>query len=95
MPYPGWQAFKHNILELQSLLTGFINSVERFSVKYIDILPRSLGTPSSLLKLNLKVGPHDIRAEPFQIRVEIPKDGILHIVQLTSEVTAPWTLTQL
>ena len=80
--------FKPNILELLSVAETSIENVERFSLKYVDIMSKELGKPSTLLNMDLQIGSHRISDETFQIRVEIPTDKLLHVIQVTSEVTA-------
>ncbi len=90
IPYPGWGAFKPAILKIVEIvgLAGVIESVERFSLKYTDILPLELGDLDSLVEFDLKIGPYDAAGKNVQIRAEIPKDGLIHLVQLASSGTA-------
>lgn len=87
-PYPGWQVFKHHILELVSFIQGVVQTIERYSIKCTDIFEHDLGAPSSVLDLTLNVGPYKIENELFQVRVEVPDGDALHIIQITSSVTA-------
>jgi uncharacterized protein (TIGR04255 family) len=89
-PYPGWSAFKPTILTLIKSVTqvGIIEAVERVSLKYLDILPSDLGSANFLMEFALRVGQHAVENDLFQIRVEIPRTGFLHIVQISSSGTA-------
>jgi uncharacterized protein (TIGR04255 family) len=90
IPYPGWQAFKATILQLVEWVTqvSIIESVERAALKYTNIIPSELGDARSLVKFELLVGEHSAAGDKFQIRVEVPKDDLLHVVQIISSGTA-------
>jgi uncharacterized protein (TIGR04255 family) len=86
LPYPGWSKFKPAILELTKSVASarIIDSVERFSLKYTDIIPAELGDVSSLVKFVLMIGEHSAAADNFQIRVEVPSEDRIHVVSLSS-----------
>ena len=87
MPYAGWKLFKPAILEIitKSGAAGIISTVERFSLKYIDIVTGDLGHPMAIVDLDLKVGPLETdESSKFQIRTEFTKENIIHIIQLAS-----------
>ncbi|EPZ13963.1 hypothetical protein M622_19350 [Thauera terpenica 58Eu] len=91
MPYPGWGTFKPAILNVVEQLReiGIIQAVHRFSMKYIDLIPAS--SPSDqVMAINgtVVLGNHKLKQEIFSLRVEIPKEGLLHAVQITSSATA-------
>jgi uncharacterized protein (TIGR04255 family) len=89
-PYPGWSAFRPAILALVELIRegSIIESVERMALKYTNIFPSELGDASALAKLELRVGEHSAMKDNFQIRVAVPMDGFLQIVQIISSGTA-------
>lgn len=91
MPYPGWSVFKPIILNTVKLLkdTGLVQEVHRFSMKYIDLIPAH-GTAMQVSAINSSVvlGKHTLTQEVFSLRIEIPKEEILHAVQITSSATA-------
>jgi uncharacterized protein (TIGR04255 family) len=90
-PYPGWNSFKPAIIEVMDVLKGanIIKSVERYSLKYIDLLPATdLGEQVSFINFDLTLAGHKLENETFQIRLEIPRDGFLHVVQVVSSATA-------
>lgn len=67
----------------------FIQTLDRFSIKYIDILDKSLiQQNTSALNLNLAIANHSIVNETMQFRVEIPRDGFIHAIQIISSATA-------
>lgn len=91
IPYPGWSRFRPAILEIIDLLKGLqiIKVVSRFSMKYVDLVPAtSILEQVGALELRLALGGHELREESFQIRVDVPKDGFINVVQLVSGATA-------
>lgn len=92
-PYSGWSNFSKDILSLAAVLrhTGLIKTLERFSLKYIDLI--ELDPPADLgcLNLDLKLGEHRISTKPVHVRTEIKEDDLIHIVQVVSpaEVALP------
>lgn len=91
MPYPSWGAFKPAILTVVDQLKeiGTIQAVHRFSMKYIDLIPASnLADQVSAINGTVVLGNHELKQEIFSLRVEIPKDGLLHVVQITSSAVA-------
>jgi uncharacterized protein (TIGR04255 family) len=89
-PYPGWAAFKPAILKIVEIIgnANVIDLIERFSLKYTNILSATYGGIDSLLDFKLKIGPSGSTGKNVQIRAEIPQDGLIHIVQLLSSGTA-------
>jgi uncharacterized protein (TIGR04255 family) len=85
-PYPGWSEFKPAIMSMTKILAeaDIVQSVERFSLKYTDVVPSELGGPSSIVDFDLRIGPHEAAGSPFQIRAEISKNGLMHIVLVAS-----------
>jgi len=91
LPYPGWTAgFKPSILKLAQLIgeAAIVDVVERFSLKYTNIVPSELGVAPVVVDFALKIGAHDVAGNLFQIRVEIPKDNLISIVQIAAEGSA-------
>ena len=91
MPYPGWGAFKPAILEVVKVLkdVGIVQAVHRFSMKYIDLIPAgSLAEQIASINGTVVLGNHTLKQEVFTLRMEIPKDGMLHAVQITSSAVA-------
>ncbi len=92
-PYSGWKKFSADIRNLAKTVrdTGLIKTLERFSLKYIDLieLDRPLGL--GCLNLNLYLGGHEIDTKPVQFRTEIKERDLTHIVQIVSpaEAVAP------
>ena len=90
-PYPGWNNFKPAITKVMEALKGasVIKSVERYSLKYIDLLPAtSLREQVTFVNLDVTLAGHKLEEEIFQLRLEIPRDGFIHAVQVVSSATA-------
>lgn len=85
IPYNGWLDFKAAILTAFSIVcrSEFIKSVERYSMKYVDMISPSAEDPILNFNLSLMVGGID-RFKNFMSRVEIIEPGILHCIQITS-----------
>lgn len=87
LPYPGWSSFKEIILEVIGYLSNsnVINKVERYSIKYVDIIPaNSLKDQVSAVNLELVIGKHKLDKEFYQVRVDIPIDDFVNIIILSS-----------
>jgi uncharacterized protein (TIGR04255 family) len=88
LPYPGWTAgFKPAILKVVKLLeeAKFVDAVERFSLRYTNLIPAQIGVVSSVVDFTLKIGSHDAARSLFQIRAELPQGNMVSIVQLAAE----------
>jgi uncharacterized protein (TIGR04255 family) len=89
-PYTGWGEFEPKIMELAEILkeTSLLTRLERFSLKYIDVI--SLGDSPSLklLDILLKLGIQELTTHPVQLRTELRENGFLHIVQVVSPAQA-------
>lgn len=90
-PYVGWEKFKPAIITVMNALNSsrIIGTVERYAMKYIDMIPASSNQQKvSMINLKLQIAGHDLEKEPYQLRIEIPKDGYIHAVQIVSEAKA-------
>jgi uncharacterized protein (TIGR04255 family) len=90
LPYPGWSTgFKSVILELVDLIAGaaLVDTVERFSLKYTNIIPAELGVVTSVADFTLRLGANDAANNLFQIRAEIPKDDLISVVQIAAQAS--------
>lgn len=89
-PYPGWKLFSEDVRRLINVVrdTGLIEHLERFSLKYIDLI--DLGQPPSLTCLNtvVRIGQYEVATYPVQLRTEIREGELSHIVQIASPVEA-------
>lgn len=86
-PYPGWTVFKPAIIQVMTLLNeiNVVDAVDRYSMKYVDLIT----TPApegqiSLVNVDLAVAGQKLTNEIFLVRVEVPRDNLLNIVQIVS-----------
>jgi len=90
-PYPGWSSFKPAITKVMEALKEafFIKTVERYALKYIDLVPAtSLREQVGFVNFDITLAGHKLEDEAFQLRLEIPRDGFIHAVQVVSSATA-------
>lgn len=90
-PYPGWLGFKPAIMTVMSALkdSKIIKNVERYSLKYIDLIPATdLREQVSLVNSQVTLAGHKLEDQVFQIRLDIPIKEFLHAVQVVSSATA-------
>ena len=90
-PYPGWSSFKLVITKVMDALkdASFIKAVERYALKYVDLLPAtSLREQVNFVNFDVTLAGHKLENEKFQLRIEIPKNGFIHAIQVVSSVTA-------
>lgn len=85
-PYPGWEAFSEEIQILADVLrnTALIEHLERFSLKYVDLIELEQPPDLSCLSVELKLGGLHIDTRPVQLRTEIEDEDLVHIVQIFS-----------
>lgn len=87
MPYPGWDNFRKVIISTVELINeaSIIDLVSRCSVKYVDLIPsKDLKEQISLISLEVMLGGHKLEREAFQLRMEIPHNGFVNVVQIVS-----------
>ena len=85
-PYSGWNQFSADIRDIARAVqdTGLIGTLERFSLKYIDLIELEHPLGLDCLNLVLKLGEHEISTKPVQLRTEIKENDLIHIVQIVS-----------
>ena len=95
-PYSGWDEFRKKIHDLIRILrnTKLIDDVERFSVKYVNVIPADGKTPMDQLRVKLQAGPFDLGSRATHLRTEIIEDDFLNIVQISSQITAKLSETE-
>jgi uncharacterized protein (TIGR04255 family) len=89
-PYTGWGQFEPRIFELADMLkeTNLLTRLERFSLKYIDIIPWADLPSLEPLQILIKLGEHELTNNPVQLRTELRENGFLHIVKIASPAQA-------
>lgn len=94
-PYSGWDRFSADIRELAKAVqeTSLVEQLERFSLKYIDLIELEKPVGLAHLDLELKMGGYELAAKPVQLRTEIKENDLIHIIQIISpaEVGLPGT----
>jgi len=92
-PYSGWDRFSTDIRELAVALheTELIDRLDRFSLKYTDLIELEEPIGLAHLRFDLKMGEYELSAKPVQLRTEIMERNLIHIVQVISpaEATLP------
>jgi len=89
-PYTGWETFSNDIRLLINKIrgTGLVEFIERFSLKYINLIELDQVPDLNCLNLEMKLGRHEINTKPVQIRTEIKENNLIHIVQIVSPAEA-------
>jgi len=89
-PYTGWEQFKSKILELSVKLkeTELITKPERFSLKYVDIIPEAAQPSLEPLEIELKLGNRSLCRNHVQLRTEIKDDNFINIIQIITNAHA-------
>jgi uncharacterized protein (TIGR04255 family) len=87
-PYSGWKQFSHDIKRLSKIVqeTGLVKCLERFSLKYIDLIELEKAGSLSHLYIEMKMGAYDLATKPVQLRTEIEEDDLIHIIQIISPI---------
>lgn len=89
LPYPKWTKFKKAIKEVIQTIQASkyeIDGIQRYSLKYIDLIPvLNMTEPiSSILNIDISLGTHKLSKETFQLKIEQPSDKLIHIVEIMS-----------
>jgi uncharacterized protein (TIGR04255 family) len=87
LPYKGWNDFKPTIIKMIAILnkSGLVNKVTRYSTKYVDLIQSNdPADQARLANLLLRIGSHNLTKEAYQVRMEIPAEGFINIVQIIS-----------
>lgn len=93
-PYHGWPAFRDKILNLVDLLrsTEIFDSIERFSLKYSNLIEPQEGRPKlKLLDANAQIGPFDLNEHGCNLTTEIKSGDTVTIINIvtSAEVVIP------
>lgn len=91
MPYPGWATFKTLIIQTLEIIgaSKLVQKVERYSLKYVDMLESmNLSEQIGLVNVAIVVGQHNLAAETFQVRIEIPEKTFINAVQILTNAVA-------
>ncbi len=92
-PYPGWAQFSDSVRRLAMTVreSGLVDELDRFSLKYIDLIELSPAAGLACLNLELRLGGTELIQRPVHLRTEIQEPALFHIVQVVSpaEVLLP------
>jgi len=84
-PYQGWADFRLNIIKLIDILKGtdIIDTINRFSVKYINVISVEKGDLGlDKLKLQVNLGDNDLLNNHTSINTQLKIDPFLNIVNI-------------
>jgi uncharacterized protein (TIGR04255 family) len=90
-PYVGWGKFRELIFTVLDSLksTEMVKQVERFSIKYVNILEaKDRESQYALLNLKASMAQYDLTKHLSTFRTEIVADGVINIVEITPEISA-------
>lgn len=90
-PYCGWNLFKPAITNVVDILekSKIVSGVERYSMKYIDLIPvQDIEQKIGMINFAMSIADHKLEKEQFHLRIEIPRDGFMHAVQVASSAKA-------
>lgn len=90
-PYAGWANFRPAIIDVMGILfdSNVVQTLERYSIKYVDMIPSSDDQQKvSMINCNVTLADHKLVKEPFQLRIEIPRDGFINAVNIASSAQA-------
>lgn len=87
-PYPGWSKFSESVFSVFSVLekTNIINSIERCSIKYLDLFEHisDYVEAQAQLNLTLNVGNNKDQKLLTVLRTELLRDPHVHALQWAS-----------
>ena len=90
-PYPGWSKFKEAVVNLLESIgrTGLMRSPERFSFRYINVIPvESNKVQLPLLSVRTIWEGHTFSEKGFHLRFELEAHETTTIVQIAPQTTA-------
>lgn len=90
LPYKGWVNFKAKITEIFKILkeSSLISSISRYSTKYVDVIDNTLiNSIRKAVSISVGMGLRDLTELPFHLRVEIPTQDFINIVQIVSNAS--------
>lgn len=83
-PYAGWHAFKEQVFKVISITekSNLVPQPLRHSLRYLDLIDLDPAPDLSALQLALRIGGQEIQNRPIRLRVELPDEGCMHVVQV-------------
>jgi uncharacterized protein (TIGR04255 family) len=96
--YMGWDRFKPLILECLGHLheTGFVETVERHSLRYINLIQVNSPSTNQFSKINFngKLGNIDLNETKTQMQIEFVENEILKKISVSSDTNVEFTQTE-
>lgn len=85
-PYPGWKAFRRSIANVATAVSklGLIRTVNRYSLRYQNVLSKEVLPDLSDLKVTVELADHNLEVEGFNLRSEINFEGTRTIVHVAT-----------
>ena len=89
-PYEGWLAFREKILQLLFFVngTGVIDAVQRFSLKYSNIVSVDDDTTLEKFLVGVTVGDFEVQNQPIVLHTEIKYDDYINIIDIKTNIIA-------
>lgn len=91
LPYPKWAVFKEQILKLTNLVAelGLTNEVERFSIKYVNLISAPNFTEQiAKVDIALRIGALEVLDNHMNLQVHHHENDIVHIITVISGASA-------
>lgn len=89
-PYQGWEFFRPRIEEFLTVLreSGLVKRLERFSLKFVNVVDVPADPQLSLLNLDLRLGGITAPDDGFHLRTELRDAHLIRIVDIQPKTTA-------
>jgi uncharacterized protein (TIGR04255 family) len=88
-PYEGWEAFRPRVEEFLAVVkeSGFVRTVERLSIKFVNVLEAPENKQLELLSFAVELG--GIKAPEFglRFRTEINDERFIRIIEIATNAT--------
>lgn len=83
LPYRGWGSFKQQIIDTFDILMSstVVGKIERYSMRYVNII-ENIGEGARRINLDITLGQRKLEREPFNLRVDIPRDDLQQVINL-------------
>ncbi len=94
-PYLGWEKFKSEIMVLAEVVrkTGLIAAIERFSLKYVDLVPATGPDYLTPLEGQLNLGGYNLGCSPLQVTSQLSEGDFVHVITLLAPARVQAELT--
>lgn len=90
IPYGGWAQFESHVKDMlrESLKTKLIQTIERYSLKAVNIIPAKEGAQLSLLNANFEIGGSSAPERGFRFRTELVSEHLTTILEIITGANA-------